>query len=131
MFTVAQIEEAHAQVKSGADFPGYIRAIRSMGVLAFDTQVKDSSTRYEGVDGFQVFSEPQYAELTISPESDVARFAQCLKNHQQGLTDYFTFCRHCAETGITGWRVDLKALTCTYFNRNGEEVLTESIPVAE
>lgn len=128
MFTIAQIEDAHAQVKSGADFPGYIRALRAMGVFAFDTQVSDSSTRYEGADGYQVFSEPQYAALTIREPIDMARFEHCLRIHQQGLTDYFSFCRQCAETGIVSWRVDLKALTCTYFSTDGKCVLEESIP---
>lgn len=30
MFTVEQIKAAHAKVKSGADFPGYITEIKSL-----------------------------------------------------------------------------------------------------
>lgn len=31
MFTVEQIETAHAKVKSGADFPNYIKEIKELG----------------------------------------------------------------------------------------------------
>jgi len=42
MFTVEQIEKAHANVKTGADFPWYIQEIKEMGVIAFETWVTDS-----------------------------------------------------------------------------------------
>ena len=32
MFTVEQIKAAHSKVKSGADFPSYIKEIKSLGV---------------------------------------------------------------------------------------------------
>ncbi|MGF7024877.1 MULTISPECIES: DUF1398 domain-containing protein [Sphingobacterium] len=31
MFTIEQIEAAHSNVKSGADFPAYIRDIKKLG----------------------------------------------------------------------------------------------------
>jgi len=37
MFTVKEIQEAHAKVKSGADFPKYIQEIKKMGVTGFET----------------------------------------------------------------------------------------------
>ena len=37
MFTVKEIHEAHAKVKSGADFPKYIQEIKKMGVKSFET----------------------------------------------------------------------------------------------
>ncbi len=55
MFTVAQIEQALQKVKSGADFPKYIQEIKAMGVLSFETWVKDSDTVYEGANGYRTF----------------------------------------------------------------------------
>jgi uncharacterized protein YbcV (DUF1398 family) len=34
--------------------------------------------------------------------------------HQQGKTDFPTFCKHAAETGVEKWRVDISQMTCTY-----------------
>lgn len=128
MFTVAAIEQAHDKVKSGADFPKYIQEIKAMGVLGFETWVKDSHTEYFGANGFQTSSAPQYEHLSISATTDKDRFTSQLKIHQQGGTDYYTFCKDCAETGIEKWIVDLNLMTCTYFDQTGHEILVEQIP---
>ncbi len=128
MFTVAQIEQAHDKVKSGADFPGYIQEIKQMGVTAFETWVIDSHTEYMGNDGFRTRSEPQYGELAIADRIDTEKFGHYLKIHQQGETDYDTFCRHCAETGIQKWFVSLDTMTCTYYDKAGNKILVEAIP---
>ena len=102
MFTVAQIKEAHAKVKSGADFPNYIQDIKKLGVTAFETWVFDSHTEYFGKDEFQTNSEPMYAKIDVAEKSDKEKFSNYLKIHQKGETDYTTFCRDCAATGNTG-----------------------------
>lgn len=127
MFTVKQIEQAHDKVKSGADFPKYIQEIKELGVVAFETWVKDSHTEYFGLNNYQTKSNPQYDTLTISEVSNKEKFSQYLKNHQQGQTDYYTFCTHCAETGIEKWIVSLDKMTCIYFDRANNEILEEKI----
>lgn len=126
-FTVEQIKTAHSKVKSGADFPTYIQEIKSMGVTAFETWVKDSHTEYFGTNDFKVASKAMYADLKISDTLNKPRFEHALKIHQQGETDYTTFCKHCAETGIEKWFVDLTKMTCTYYDGSGREVLIEKI----
>lgn len=128
MFTVEQIEKAHAKVKTGADFPGYIQEIKEMGVIAFETWVTDSHTEYFGMNDFQTKSSPQYEKLSISDSSNGVKFSQYLKSHQQGETDYFTFCQHCAETGIEKWFVSLEDMTCSYYDKVGNKILVEKIP---
>lgn len=128
MFTVEQIDKAHENVKSGADFPKYIQEIIQLGVISFETWVKDSHTEYRGEEGYKTSSKPQYTELTIADTVDKERFITYLKSHQQGQTDYYTFCTHCAETGIERWVVRLDAMTCIYYDKTGEEVLKEEIP---
>ncbi|WP_343531270.1 DUF1398 family protein [Pedobacter sp.] len=128
MFTVAAIEQAHDKVKSGADFPKYIQEIKAMGVLSFETWVKDSHTEYFGANAFQTSSAPQYENLSISKTTDKDKFISQLKIHQQGGTDYYTFCKDCAETGIEKWIMDLEKMTCTYFDQTGHEILVEKIP---
>lgn len=128
MFTVKEIQEAHAKVKSGADFPKYIQEIKKIGVTSFETCVKDSLTNYFGRNDFSVQSASKYYDLTISDNLNKGEFARLLKIHQQGETDYLTFCNHCAEIGVEKWIVDLGALTCTYYDKKSDLVLTEQIP---
>lgn len=128
MFTVQQIEDAHKKVQSGEDFPKYIQEIKGFGVKSFITFVKDSHTEYFGDDDFITSSNPKYDDLEILETTDSERFKTQLKAHQQGKTDYFTFCKDCAETGIEKWIVDLNKMTCIYYNKSGNEILVEQIP---
>ena len=100
MFTLKQIEEAHSKVKSGADFPRYIQKIKTLGVNGFESWVTDSHTEYYGQNGYKVSSSPMYENLKIENSSDPLKFKGYLSIHQKGESDYFTFCKHCAETGI-------------------------------
>ena len=128
MFTVEQINQAHEKVKSGADFPKYIQEIKQMGVTSFETWVTDSHTEYFGENNYQTKSLPQYENLTIADSSNREKFCRYLKIHQQGETDYLTFCRHCAETGIEKWFVCLDEMTCTYYDKAKNKILIEPIP---
>lgn len=128
MFTVELIQEEHAKIKSGADFPIYIQNIKQLGVNAFETWVIDSHTEYLGDDGYQTKSEPMFDELFVADKSDKDHFSHYLKIHQQGEIDHNTFCRHCAETGIEKWFASLEEMTCTYFDKAGNTILVEQIP---
>lgn len=128
MFTIEQIEAAHAKVKSGADFPDYIKEIKEFGVRSFKTWVKDSQTEYFGENGYSTKSQPKYDELMIENKVDKELFIKQLKSHQRGETDYMKFCKDCAETGIEKWIVDLNQFTCIYYDLSGNEILTEEIP---
>lgn len=128
MFTIEQIEIAHSKVKSGAEFPKYIEDIKEIGVITFETWVIDGHTKYLGKNNFQTKSNSKYKELIIKTNSDKEKFVEYLKIHQKGETDFLTFCKHCAETGIEKWIVDLLKLTCTYYDKSENEILIEFIP---
>jgi uncharacterized protein YbcV (DUF1398 family) len=129
MFTLKQIEEAHSKVKSGADFPKYIQEIKTLGVNEFETWVKDSHTEYSGGEnGYKTSSTSMYGNLEIKNPGNPSQFKHYLSIHQQGETDYFTFCKHCAETGIEKWVVSLSKMTCIYYDKAGNEILVETIP---
>lgn len=129
MFTVQQIEDAHSKVKSGSEFPKYIQEIKTFGVKGFETWVNDSHTNYFGAGNFSTSSAPKYSELSISETVNQTEFINRLKIHQKGETDYFTFCKDCAENGIEKWIVDLHAMTCIYYDKAGNEILLEKIPI--
>lgn len=128
MFTVEQIKAAHSLVKSGEDFPGYIKTIKQLGVTAFETWVEDSHTLYMGANNYQTQSAPMYTALVIADVYNQPAFEAALKAHQQGKTGYVDFCKDCAVNGVEKWFVCLHAMTCSYYKRKGNEVLVEKIP---
>lgn len=130
MFTLEQIEAAHSHVKSGADFPVYVQALIALGVRHYDGFVADGHAEYVGTDGSTVTSEPAYPPLAIAERGDAAELSFALAAHQAGATDYPTFCREAAAAGVEKWRVDMEAMTCTYFDRSGMLLVEEVIPKA-
>lgn len=128
MFTVEQIKAAHSKVKSGADFPAYIQDIKKLGVTFYETFVTDSHTDYYGTNNYKTSSTAKYESLTIADTSDTEQFTIDLKAHQQGKTDYFTFCKDCAKSGVEKWSVCMDKMTCTYYDKAGNEILVEPIP---
>jgi Phage envelope protein len=131
MFTVEQIQTAHLKVKSGADFPSYIKEIKALGVVAYDAYVSDGHIDYRGANGYLVQEPAKYEPLVISESVDYKIFKTELKAHQQGKTDYSTFIRMCSDTGIEKWKISMDEMTCSYYDRTGNEILVEDIPLAE
>lgn len=129
MFTIHAIEEIHAKVKSGADFPCYIQELIELGVLSYTIYVVDGHTAYFGEDNFQIISDPKYPALHIAKESDTERLQHALTIHQQGQTNYMTFCKHSAAAGVQKWTVDIKNMLCTYYDKNGKTMLVEQVPI--
>jgi uncharacterized protein YbcV (DUF1398 family) len=128
MFTLDQIKAAHSKVKSGADFPAYIQDLKKLGVTSYETFVADGHTDYYGANHFKTSSTAKYEVLPIANSSTPEQFIVDLKAHQQGKTDYPTFCNDCAKSGIEKWAVCLQKMTCTYFDKAGNELLAEQIP---
>lgn len=128
MFTLEQIKSAHEKVKSGADFPYYIKEIKKLGVTHYEAYVHDGHVDYHGLNNYIVKAPEKYEVTPVSDEVKIDQFKSELLAHQQGKTDYLTFITMCAETGIEKWEICLNKMTCTYFNKTGKEVLIEQIP---
>lgn len=128
MFTIDQIKEAHSNVKSGADFPKFIQELILIGVKSYNSFVADGHTDYFGLDNFKLSSSAKYELLNISNSISKTQFILDLKAHQNGQTDYPTFCNDCAKSGVFKWTVNLTKMTCTYFDSAFNELLVEQIP---
>jgi len=128
MFTIKQILEAHSKVKSGADFPNYVKDLIALGVTSYETFVTDGHTIYHGESGFNVASDTKYSPLQIAKTSNTPSFKNDLKAHQQGQSDYPTFCSQCAQSGIEKWIVIMNERSCTYYDLSGNVILAEQIP---
>ncbi|GAB3990973.1 hypothetical protein GCM10028807_19580 [Spirosoma daeguense] len=127
-FTIEQIQQAHSNVKSGADFPNYIQDLIKLGIASYETYVFDGHTDYYGTGNYKISTPPKYDTLRIADHSAVEQFKSHLKVHQQGKTDYPTFCNDCATSGIEKWAVSMDKMTCTYYDKAGNNVLVENIP---
>jgi uncharacterized protein YbcV (DUF1398 family) len=128
MFTVEQIKAAHSKVKSGADFPAYIQEIRELGVTHYEAYVSDGHIDYHGANNYTAKIPENYESLAIADTADIEVFKAELLAHQHGKTDYVTFIKMCAETGIEKWEIRMDKMTCTYFDKAGNQILTERIP---
>lgn len=127
MFTITQIKEAHSKVKSGADFPAYIQELIALGVIGYDTFVNDGHAEYIGKDNFRAATAETYNNINVEPTANKERFIELLVMHQDGQTDYLTFCNHAGQCGIAKWNVNSIEMTCTYFDLSGETILIEKI----
>ncbi|MFV0417707.1 MAG: DUF1398 domain-containing protein [Dysgonomonas sp.] len=128
MFTLKQIKDAHSKVRSGTDFPKYTQDLIALGVLEYTIYVSDGHAKYNGKDNYTIESEAEYPTLSIA-KIDKDKFREYLKVHQQGKTDYLTFCKDSARTGIDKWTVDILAKTCTYYDKDSNFILEEKIPI--
>lgn len=128
MFTLEQIKAAHAKVKSGADFPAYIQELIGLGLLRYTQYVSDGHTVYIGKNDYTIQSDAKYPALTVANESNAEKLKAELKVHQQGGTNYMTFCEQAAAAGVEIWIVDMVNMTCTYYDKAGSTMLTETIP---
>jgi uncharacterized protein YbcV (DUF1398 family) len=128
MFTLQQIKDAHAKVKSGADYPNYVQQLIQFGVVQYDTYLSDGHTEYRGKNNYTIRSSARDTLLEVADIRDNEKFIRFLKEHQQGKTDFITFCKQAAETGVEKWSVSMSEMTCTYYDKAGNKMLAEEIP---
>lgn len=128
MFTITQVKEAHSKVKSGADFPAYIQDLIHLGVKGYDTFTSDGHVEYFGDNNYRTPAPASYDSIPVASSANKERFIEFLVMHQDGQTDYLTFCNHAAQCGIAKWSVDIIEMTCTYFDQSNSAILIEKIP---
>ncbi len=128
MFTLQDIDAAHAHVKTGADFPRYAQTVKALGVQRYETFVFDGHTEYFGADGYRVMSDAKHPVLEIANESDSEHLLERLAAHQRGETDYLQFSKDVAAAGAEKWVIDLQEMTCTYYDKQHHALHQEKIP---
>lgn len=127
MFTIEQIKQAHAKVKSGADFPAYVQELKALGICNYVHDVADGHMVYHGAGGAILKADAKWPARLIARQSMNDKLQQSLRTHQQGKTNYHEFCMEAAEAGVEKWVVDLQAMTCTYYDMAGQAMLVEAI----
>ncbi|KYP15350.1 DUF1398 family protein [Flavihumibacter sp. CACIAM 22H1] len=128
MFTTEQIKAAHSKVKSGADFPAYIREIKALGVTHYVAYVADGRINYYGADDSTAKLPAKYEPLAIADRANGEALKAGLLAHQQGKTDFLVFIKMCATCGIEKWEICMEEMTCTYYDSAANKILVETIP---
>ena len=128
MFTLQQMKAAHAKVKSGADFPRYIQEIKALGLKRYTYSVTDGTITYYGENGYQVPAPAIYALKSTNPVASSEQLRHIITIHQQGQTDFPTFCEQAAAAGVKQWVIDTERMLCIYEDMDGNEMVLEPIP---
>jgi len=126
-FTLQQLKAAHEKVKSGADFPGYIKEIKALGLARYIYSVIDGSIIYYGNE-HTVSAPAIYTPKSISLNASTDMLRGIIATHQQGKTDFITFCQQAAEAGVRQWVIDTNRMLCIYEDKDGNEMIAELIP---
>jgi uncharacterized protein YbcV (DUF1398 family) len=128
-FTLEQLKAAHVKVKTGADFPKYIHEIKALGLIIYEYEVSTGATIYFGADDYTVRSEGWYSEpITIHHTGNAVAVEESIRKHQQGGSDFLTFCREVAAAGVASWQIDTPNMVCRYRDLEGNELVAEPIP---
>jgi uncharacterized protein YbcV (DUF1398 family) len=130
MFTKEQIHEAFIKVKSGADFPQFVKDLKTLGVVYYDNFVSDGRTVYYGRNNFVIEGEPKYPEIKVYDTSSSSALKHAILIHQQGQTDYPKFCLQAAESGVEKWTTHMEEMTVTYYDKQGNKLSVEPIPIS-
>lgn len=127
-FTLDQIHEAFKRVKSGADFPQFVQDLKSIGVSHYDNYVSDGRTIYYGANDFAIYGGHKYPSILVNTYSSADKLRHSIAIHQQGQTDYPTFCNEAADAGVEKWTTQMIAMTVTYLDKQGTKLIVEPIP---
>jgi len=128
MFTLDQIYNAFKKVKSGADFPQFVQDLKAIGVTHYDNFVADGQTKYYGTNNFVIDGEPKYPSMAVNDQSSADKLKHSISIHQQGQTDYLSFCSQAAEAGVEKWTTHIIEMTVTYLDKQGKKLTVEPIP---
>ena len=99
-----------------------------MGVTHYETSVNDGHINYYGANSYTAKVSAKYDTMTIAENVNMEVFKTELSAHQQDKTDFLTFIKMCAKTGIEKWEICMDKMTCTYFDKSGNKILVEQIP---
>lgn len=128
MFTLDQIKNAHAKMKSGADFPAYVQELKSLGIRTYEHMVADGQIFYQGEAENKISGPAKWPPMPISTIGSKEKLQHALSIHQQGQTNYPTFCQQAAEAGVEKWVLDLDKMLCIYMDACNAELLVEKVP---
>lgn len=88
MFTLKQINGIHKRFGKKTTLPQYLHALKTIGVIKYDSFVTDGHSEYYGNDSQIVVSLPLHEKFKIIKTSNKESMLTHLSLHQQGKTSY-------------------------------------------
>ena len=124
---MAQIDDLHARLGRADTLAAYLQGLATLGVVRFESYLADGHSEYVDADGRRVVSPAHHEVLTVAEESDLDSFLEHLRRHHDGETSYVEMSEGLASSGVEKWVADTFALTMTYVDRAGVELLVEGV----
>ncbi|HGO3634761.1 TPA: DUF1398 domain-containing protein [Staphylococcus aureus] len=126
-FTLSTIQQAHQQF-TGVDFPKLFKAFKDMGMTYNIVNIQDGTATYEHQSEDDIVTSSVKSTIPVAQKSIKTMVQNVLTRHQQGQTDFETFCDEMAEAGIYKWHIDIQSGTCTYIDLKEQAIISELIP---
>ncbi|HDI7471037.1 TPA: DUF1398 family protein [Staphylococcus aureus] len=126
-FTLSEIQQAHQQF-TGVDFPKLFKAFKDMGMTYNIVNIQDGTATYVHQSEDDIVTSSVKSNHPVAPSSNQSIVQDVLTRHQQGQTDFETFCNEMAEAGIYKWHIYIQAGTCTYIDLKEQAIISELIP---
>ncbi|HCZ0155256.1 TPA: DUF1398 family protein [Staphylococcus aureus] len=126
-FKLSAIQQAHQQF-TGVDFPKLFKAFKDMGMTYNIVNIQDGTATYVHQSEDDIVTSSVKSNHLVAPSSNQSIVQDVLTRHQQGQTDFETFCDEMAQAGIYKWHIDIQAGTCTYIDLQEQAIISELIP---
>ncbi|HDC5912243.1 TPA: DUF1398 family protein [Staphylococcus aureus] len=126
-FKLSAIQQAHQQF-TGVDFPKLFKAFKDMGMTYNIVNIQDGTATYVHQSEDDIVTSSVKSNHPVAPSSNQSIVQDVLTRHQQGQTDFETFCDEMAQAGIYKWHIDNQAGTCTYIDLQEQAIISELIP---
>ncbi|HHC8778508.1 TPA: DUF1398 domain-containing protein [Staphylococcus aureus] len=126
-FKLSAIQQAHQQF-TGVDFPKLFKAFKDMGMTYNIVNIQDGTATYVHQSEDDIVTSSVKSNHPAAPSSNQSIVQDVLTRHQQGQTDFETFCDEMAQAGIYKWHIDIQAGTCTYIDLQEQAIISELIP---
>ncbi len=66
--------------------------------------------------------------MQVNDISSSNNLKHAISIHQQGQTDYPTFCKQAVDAGVEKWTTNLVEMTVTYLDKEEHKLAVEPIP---
>ncbi|HCY9972868.1 TPA: DUF1398 family protein [Staphylococcus aureus] len=126
-FKLSAIQQAQQQF-TGVDFPKLFKAFKDMGMTYNIVNIQDGTATYVHQSEDDIVTSSVKSNHPVAPSSNQSIVQDVLTRHQQGQTDFETFCDEMAQAGIYKWHIDIQAGTCTYIDLQEQAIISELIP---
>lgn len=126
-FYLESIKQAQ-KLYTGPDFPKLVSEYKIMGIVTNIYNIETGIVSYVNKQQKIIRDTGIKVDVEIPQNSNYEKAILGLKRNQKGESDFITFCREVAGAGIYKWIVDLENMTCNYYDKQENMIISEIIP---